>query len=212
MCGNWKPFAFRSALCPLLFLGIASLAQAELPDGPGKAALLRLCSKCHSPEQAVSMRQSSEDWEDTMAKMVKLGATGTDDFDADSGVLVKELRYRDKRSINVNKATAVDLEICWVWAAARPWRSFIIDRTKETSRRLRICGTCPDLISRRLRQRRTGWRFESLSRSVESQMTAPSRSRLGRLCSNTNGFAGRLQENEGPAGAVDMLGRDLRTV
>jgi|ERR1700733_10277127 len=111
MCGNSKPFAFRSALCALLFLGIASLAQAELPDGPGKAALLRLCSKCHSPEQAVSLRQSSEDWEDTMAKMVKLGATGTDDdFDAVLAYLSKNYGLETSGPINVNKATAVDLE------------------------------------------------------------------------------------------------------
>jgi competence protein ComEA len=111
MRGNWKPFAFRSALCPLLFLGIASVAQADLPDGPGKAALLRLCSKCHSPEQAVSLRQDPEDWEDTMAKMVKLGATGTDDdFDAVLAYLSKNYGIETSGRINVNKATAVDLE------------------------------------------------------------------------------------------------------
>jgi competence protein ComEA len=111
MRGNWKPFAFRSALWPLLFLGIASLAQADLPDGPGKAALLRLCSKCHSPEQAVSLRQSPEDWEDTMAKMVKLGATGTDDdFDAVLAYLSKNFDIETSGRINVNTATAVDLE------------------------------------------------------------------------------------------------------
>jgi len=65
---------------------------------------------------------------------------------------------------------------------------------------------CPGLISRRLRQRRTGWRFESLGRSVEIQITAPSRSQLGRLCSIADGFAGRAEENAGPAAAVDILG------
>src|SRR5580700_89862 len=90
MRGNWKPFAFRSALCPLLFLGIASLAQADIPDGPGKAATLRVCSKCHSPEQAVSLRQDRDEWEDTISKMVKLGATGSDDdFDAVLNYLAK---------------------------------------------------------------------------------------------------------------------------
>ena len=111
MCRNWKPVIFRSALCLLLLLGIASFAQAELPDGPGKAALLRLCGKCHSPEQAVSLRQSPDDWEDTVAKMVKLGATGTDDdFDAVLAYLSKNYGLETSGLINVNKATAVDLE------------------------------------------------------------------------------------------------------
>jgi competence protein ComEA len=111
MCGNSKPFAFRFALYPLLFVGIASLAQAELPDGPGKAATLRLCGKCHSPEQAVSLRQSPEDWEETMAKMVKLGATGTeDDFESVLAYLSKNYGLETSSPINVNQATAVDLE------------------------------------------------------------------------------------------------------
>ena len=61
---------------------------------------------------------------------------------------------------------------------------------------------CPGLISRRLRQRRTGWRFESRVRSVEIQIRFPH----DHGSAIADGFAGRVEENAGPAAAVDILG------
>ena len=55
------------------------MAKAELPDGPGKAVTVRVCGKCHSPEKAASLHQDQDDWTDTIAKMVKMGAQGSDD-------------------------------------------------------------------------------------------------------------------------------------
>ncbi|MGJ5816407.1 pyrroloquinoline quinone-dependent dehydrogenase [Paludibaculum fermentans] len=62
-------------VCALAGLG----AAAELPAGPGKAETVKLCGKCHSLEQAVSLRQGRPAWRETLSKMVNLGAQGSDE-------------------------------------------------------------------------------------------------------------------------------------
>ncbi len=85
--------------------------KADLPDGPGKAATVRVCGRCHSPERAVSLRQTHSAWEDTITKMVKLGAQGTDEeFEAILGYLSKNFDREQPGPININTAKAVDME------------------------------------------------------------------------------------------------------
>lgn len=50
-----------------------------LPDGPGKNAVLKICSDCHPIEEAVSMRGSEKDWKDTIELMVDRGAMGSEE-------------------------------------------------------------------------------------------------------------------------------------
>ena len=84
----------------------------ELPAGPGKDTLVRACSKCHSPNQVIANRQNRQGWEDTITKMVNLGAVGTDEE------LTEILDYLVKNfppqsaggKVNVNKATVTQLE------------------------------------------------------------------------------------------------------
>lgn len=79
------------------------------PDGPGKDALLKTCSRCHSPNLVMANRQNREGWENTITKMVSLGAVGTDeDFTDILDYLVKNFPPESK--INVNKATAMELQ------------------------------------------------------------------------------------------------------
>jgi competence protein ComEA len=79
------------------------------PDGPGKDTLLKTCSKCHSPNLVMANGQDRDGWENTITKMVSLGAVGTDeDFTAILDYLVKNFPQQSK--INVNKATAAELE------------------------------------------------------------------------------------------------------
>ncbi len=61
-----------------MFLFAAFAHAAALPDGPGKAETVRICGKCHSLEQAVSLRQGQAGWTATISKMVNLGAEGSD--------------------------------------------------------------------------------------------------------------------------------------
>src|ERR1700761_2712049 len=105
------PVTIPVCLSLLLFL-LTGLAQGDdLPDGPGKAATIRICGKCHSPERAASLHQPRNAWEETVVKMVKLGAQGTDEeFDAVLTYLSKNFGRETPGPINMNTADAVDLE------------------------------------------------------------------------------------------------------
>jgi quinoprotein glucose dehydrogenase len=77
-------------LVAALFPLVAACHAAVLPDGSGKAETIRLCGQCHSLDQAVSLRQGQAAWADTIAKMVNLGAQGSDeDFNTVLRYLVK---------------------------------------------------------------------------------------------------------------------------
>ncbi|MGC4049237.1 MAG: PQQ-binding-like beta-propeller repeat protein [Paludibaculum sp.] len=71
----------RSAIrmIPILWAAFGLGAAAELPAGPGKAETVKLCGKCHSLDQAVSLRQGRQGWTETLSKMVNLGAQGSDE-------------------------------------------------------------------------------------------------------------------------------------
>ena len=61
------------------FLVATSLSHAaSLPKGAGQAETAKICSKCHSLDQATSLRQGQQGWADCISKMVGLGAQGSD--------------------------------------------------------------------------------------------------------------------------------------
>jgi competence protein ComEA len=83
----------------------------QLPDGYGKAATVRVCGRCHSPERAASLHQRRSAWEDTIVKMMKLGAQGSnEEFEAILTYLSTHFGPEAPGPININKADAVDLE------------------------------------------------------------------------------------------------------
>ena len=53
-------------------------AAVSLPDGAGKTELAKICVNCHSLDQAVSLRLDRAGWAEIIAKMVNLGAEGSD--------------------------------------------------------------------------------------------------------------------------------------
>lgn len=84
---------------------------ADLPNGAGKVETIRICGKCHSVEQATSLHQSRSAWEDEISKMVGMGAQGTDEeFNSVLGYLARNYGPEKPKPINVNTASAVDLE------------------------------------------------------------------------------------------------------
>jgi competence protein ComEA len=102
-----------------MLLGLVGFAQQaaqpaanhpELPDGPGKATVVKVCSSCHSPDNVLSNGQDRAGWEATINKMAGFGANGTDEeFTAILDYLTKNFPPPDA-PVNVNKATAVQLE------------------------------------------------------------------------------------------------------
>ena len=95
----------------LLSLLVVQPAQANLPEGPGKAETERLCQGCHDMSQSVSLRQDRNGWSATLIKMVGFGVQATED---ELGVLVEYLAKHypagELPPLDVNKARAIQLE------------------------------------------------------------------------------------------------------
>ncbi len=82
---------------------------SELPAGAGKDTLIRVCSKCHSPDNVIANGQDRAGWENTITKMAGFGAEGTDEeFTEILNYLVKN--FPPVTTIHVNQATAAQLE------------------------------------------------------------------------------------------------------
>ncbi len=101
-----------AALVALLACGAGwRAAAAQLPEGSGREATVRLCSQCHAVEQAVSVRQDRAGWDATLRKMVALGAKGTEqERAAVLDYLVAHFPADERPRINLNTATAIELE------------------------------------------------------------------------------------------------------
>jgi competence protein ComEA len=90
---------------------LAATASADLPPGPGKDETIRTCSRCHSPELASAQHQTRDQWQITISKMANLGAEANDnEFEAILDYLSRHFGPLAAQPVNVNKATAVELE------------------------------------------------------------------------------------------------------
>ena len=86
-------------------------AQGQLPDAPGKEVTVTVCGTCHEAERSAAVRLTREGWEEVMAKMVALGAKGTDDeLKQVLDYLAENLKGDAPKPLNLNSATAVELE------------------------------------------------------------------------------------------------------
>ena len=94
----------------LAILAMPASAQI-LPDGPGKAELQKVCGLCHQAERSAAVRLTREGWEGVIADMIARGARGTDqEFAAVLDYLSKHFLGDAPRPLNINRATAIDLE------------------------------------------------------------------------------------------------------
>jgi len=68
---------------PLVFVCGSAAYQGDqkdaalLPDGPGKAAVIKMCIDCHDTGNFRKARLSAEEWADSVADMMQRGAEGT---------------------------------------------------------------------------------------------------------------------------------------
>jgi competence protein ComEA len=78
----------------------------EFPPGDGRETVMRLCSKCHSPNIILAYGQNRVGWENTITKMARLGAKGSDDDFSDiSDYLTAHFPPNAVQKIFVNMAT-----------------------------------------------------------------------------------------------------------
>ncbi len=82
-------------------------AQDELPAGKGKDVTQRMCSGCHDMSVVTGRHLTAKRWSDTVDEMIGRGATGTD---AEIDQVINYLAAHFGRPVNVNTATAQDLQ------------------------------------------------------------------------------------------------------
>jgi competence protein ComEA len=80
-------------------------AQSPFPDGPGRAALFKVCNDCHGPESVLGHLKTREEWSKTLDEMSANGATGTDE----EWNQILEYLVKHYSLIFVNRATATEL-------------------------------------------------------------------------------------------------------
>ena len=103
----------------------------EFPQGTGRDATLRLCSQCHSANIILANGQSREGWEETITKMVRLGARGNDeDFSDIADYLTTNFPLSTVKKIFVNKAT--DQEIATTLGIPLDQAKAIVDFRDKT--------------------------------------------------------------------------------
>ena len=78
---------------------------AVLPEGPGKAAVVKFCDNCHGLDKFATDRKSRSDWDRVLNQMAYEGLELTDEeYETVIGYLAKYLG-----KVNVNRATAAEL-------------------------------------------------------------------------------------------------------
>ena len=111
VCASVGAFAFGSLIQAAAWGGQASssdhpASHPEFPPGEGREITLNICGKCHSPTIVLAYGQKREGWENTITKMVRLGAVGTDeDFTDIADYLTANFPPSAIPKIFVNKAT-----------------------------------------------------------------------------------------------------------
>jgi competence protein ComEA len=102
---------------------VAAMAQqGQLPEGPGKETLQRVCGACHGAEIVVGRGLTQEGWEQVVGDMVSRGAQGTDEEFAQivdylaknfppkkGGEKTTEASAAATAKVNINKATAEEI-------------------------------------------------------------------------------------------------------
>jgi competence protein ComEA len=89
----------------------ASAPGADMPDGPGKDVVVRVCGVCHQPDRTASLRLTRDGWDELIGEMVKRGAKLTDAEHAQVlDYLSTNFLGEAPHPINLNTAPAIDLE------------------------------------------------------------------------------------------------------
>ncbi len=97
-------------LCVAALLPFAALAQ-QLPDGAGRAEVERLCRQCHEMARSIAPRQDRAGWNETLTRMTAFGMRASQkDHAAVLDYLTKNYPAEEAPKINVNKASAIELE------------------------------------------------------------------------------------------------------
>ena len=100
-----------SVVVVLLACAARAAGQDSFPDGPGTDITVRVCGACHSASRSAAVRLTRGGWQDVIAKMVSLGAKGSDtELAAVLDYLSANFKGDAPKPVNMNTARAIDLE------------------------------------------------------------------------------------------------------
>ena len=86
-------------------------AWGQLPEGPGKAEVQRLCVGCHEVARSVAPRLDRQGWVQTIDKMTTLGLKAPEtDLTLILDYLAKNYPADEVPKLNVNKASQIEFE------------------------------------------------------------------------------------------------------
>ena len=88
----------------------------DLPEGPGKAVVVRMCSNCHEIERVTTTKNSKKQWSYVVDDMVSRGAEGSEE---DANAVIAYLARNYGKPVNVNTATAKEIEDGLAFPAAQ---------------------------------------------------------------------------------------------
>ncbi len=95
----------------LVVFASSATVFAQLPDGPGRDAVVKVCGFCHDSITAASVRLTRDGWQSTINDMVARGAKGTDEeLTQILDYLATHFLGEGDRPLNMNTATSVELE------------------------------------------------------------------------------------------------------
>jgi competence ComEA-like helix-hairpin-helix protein len=95
----------------LLACAARAPGQDAFPDGPGKDVTVRVCGTCHPAARGAAVRLTRGGWRAVIAKMVSLGAKGSDEeLAAVLDYLSVNFKGDAPKPVNLNTAPAIDLE------------------------------------------------------------------------------------------------------
>ncbi len=105
-----------AGLAAFAILGLAAAQDPDgaddLPEGPGKTLVMRLCVKCHGLNQFTAERHAKDQWDVLLDKMAEEGLEMSDqEYETVVGYLSKYLgKDSPPAKIHINKLTYVMLE------------------------------------------------------------------------------------------------------
>jgi competence protein ComEA len=100
----------RLVSLPLLFAGVVgagALCAQDMPDGPGKDVVQRVCTACHDLSPVMSMNGTADIWQSVADDMKSRGADGTD---ADFRAIVQYLSKYYGPPVHINTDAAASLQ------------------------------------------------------------------------------------------------------
>ena len=140
-------------------LTLASTAFAQLPDGPGKEAVLQVCGACHGVEVLSGHRQGRDEWVSTLQNMIQRGAEGTEEqFNAVLGYLVKNFGPQLPK-VSVNQAPAAELQ-SELGLSEKEAAAIVKQRAKAAFKTVEDFKKVPDLDYKKIEAQKDRLTFE----------------------------------------------------